>query len=414
MTGPGARPVIADWRAGVERSFVRVRRASFGIGMVGAPLVALAADWQGGWVLSAIFALVFGHSVWAARLGAPLAREIAMDAGIIGLAVWALDTRHLGFLLIYPLAIAILLGHLRLVWTIAGIGVATSALAVLDEVFTSSPTAARIANLWGTPPWSPGEAVALTYLALSGVGIALLVALWQVASNARTVEHDQSQLIRAAAHDLRNAVAVVNGLAEVLVEEHATDEEGDGLHEELLGAISASASEAVAISADLLSLAGHEPDGTAIAVDFDLAGLVTSIAGAHPEVHVEAPPGLTVRSYPQRVGQIVRNLISNAVRHGGPLITTTVAEEGGRVAIRVADNGEGLATDPNQYFATRASTHPEGMGIGLANSVALARAIGARLAYKRHDGHTVFTLSFDDPTSGLPGPDVIAPTPGPD
>ncbi len=98
---------------------------------------------------------------------------------------------------------------------------------------------------------------------------------------------------------------------------------------------------------------------------------------------------------------VVRNLIENALRHGGtaPRIRVTVD----RAALIVEDDGPGIAADDGdrvfKAFWRRQSSDGEGAGIGLALVSRIAERIGARVEVSRSSlGGAKLTVSA---TSGV-------------
>jgi signal transduction histidine kinase len=109
------------------------------------------------------------------------------------------------------------------------------------------------------------------------------------------------------------------------------------------------------------------------------------------------------------VRQILRNLISNALRYGGPNIEVSTSREPGTFVVEVNDDGVGIATeDHERVFVAYERAHqsegqPGSVGLGLTVSRTLAELMGGSLTY-RFDGRSVFRLelpsSIDDSTNG--------------
>lgn len=101
---------------------------------------------------------------------------------------------------------------------------------------------------------------------------------------------------------------------------------------------------------------------------------------------------------PVRVRQIVRNLICNAVRHGGNLIVVE-AKSGAEATLAVSDDGPGLPpgqdlTDLHPFARCDPSTPSPTMGLGLPVSQRLAYLMGGQVTYQRGDRITTFTLTL--------------------
>lgn len=101
----------------------------------------------------------------------------------------------------------------------------------------------------------------------------------------------------------------------------------------------------------------------------------------------------------RHVLQILLNLLANAVRHTQPGGSVTISGErdGGQVAIKVADTGDGIAReDLGRIFEEfyQASNHaPGGIGLGLAISRRLAKMMGGSIEVESELGRgSTFTL----------------------
>ena len=88
------------------------------------------------------------------------------------------------------------------------------------------------------------------------------------------------------------------------------------------------------------------------------------------------------------LSQVVDVLLDNALQHGRGTVTVTARRAGPGVALDVADEGDGLGTDPERAF-TRRSADARGNGIGLALARSLTEAEGGRLVV----GHPGSVLS---------------------
>ncbi len=158
-----------------------------------------------------------------------------------------------------------------------------------------------------------------------------------------------------------------------------------------------------------LSLVPVEADLTEVAAGA-VERLRAQVEDAGLELHVVLPvagsPILPVRVDPDRIAQVVTNLVGNAVRAtaAGGSITVTCRQSGRQALVEVTDTGEGLAVaDLDRVFERfyrvadrRRSLTDSGSGIGLTISRAIARAHHGQLsAASAGLGHgATFTLSL--------------------
>jgi signal transduction histidine kinase len=106
---------------------------------------------------------------------------------------------------------------------------------------------------------------------------------------------------------------------------------------------------------------------------------------------------------PLRLRQIVRNLLTNARRYGGPNVTIEAGRRGtGGIYLQVRDDGVGIpAADRDKVFepyirAGGDAGMPGSIGLGLPVSRRLARLMGGDLTY-RYQGGSVFELTLPEP-----------------
>jgi signal transduction histidine kinase len=146
---------------------------------------------------------------------------------------------------------------------------------------------------------------------------------------------------------------------------------------------------------DLLSLARDTgPRGVPLSITDVVAEVVTAwrpvLKGQGRSLEVIVEEELPVgHSSAAAVRQVIGVLLDNAVTHGAGVVTLSVRDAGGALAIDVADEGAG-PPDPTLLFRRRAEG-PDGHGIGLSLARSLAEADGGRLLLSR-SRPPVFTL----------------------
>jgi len=168
-------------------------------------------------------------------------------------------------------------------------------------------------------------------------------------------------------HDLRNPLQVAEGHLELAAEDC------DSEHVE---AASRTLDRMHRLVDDLLALA-TEGEGTLEIESVDLADLadrcwetVQSKGG-----RLETRTAGTIRADPDRLQQLLENLLGNAVGHAGPDVTVTVGTTA--EGFFVADDGPGIpADDRESVFEWGYTTAEEGTGYGLAIVEAIASTHG--------------------------------------
>lgn len=108
-----------------------------------------------------------------------------------------------------------------------------------------------------------------------------------------------------------------------------------------------------------------------------------------------------------RTRQIIRNLLTNAIRYGGSSIVIAVAAEETSAKVTVKDDGKGVSNldadrifDP-YYRSQHGRSTPDSVGLGLAVARQLARLMGGDVVYRRTAGWTEFEFTLPLPAGDL-------------
>lgn len=215
-------------------------------------------------------------------------------------------------------------------------------------------------------------------------------------------------------HELRNALAAVQGWAEMLTRRKDPTTVPRAAFE-VLDAAEAS----VALINDLLDLSRLDEDrlrpvlrvvDTAAITRHALSRVEPAAAakGVGFRAALPAHP-LLGRTDAQRVEQILLNLLGNAIRHtpDQSVVTVTLEQAGARARLTIADQGVGVPRDQVErvfdIYETKAGEERLGTGLGLPLSRRLARLLGGDLYATPAAGTGgIFTLELPLESPGDP------------
>ena len=133
----------------------------------------------------------------------------------------------------------------------------------------------------------------------------------------------------------------------------------------------------------------------------DVAGEFMPMAAQHDsELRVQlGGEAIEIECDPERVAQVVRILLDNALLHtpAGTGVVVSAARENGQVHLEVSDSGLGIRrqTMPHIFepFFT-SSDRAQGAGLGLAIARELAERMSGELSVRSVPGSTTFTLKL--------------------
>jgi two-component system sensor histidine kinase BaeS len=209
----------------------------------------------------------------------------------------------------------------------------------------------------------------------------------------------ERQFLLAVSHDLRTPLTSIRGFAEAIADGAATD------HAEAAAVIGAEARRLERLVADLLELAKLDARRFSLDVHAVDATEVVGVTaeGFRPELEqhglrlsIELPPAdavPAVRADPDRLSQVVANLVENALKFAATSVQVGVAVDGPDVVLSVTDDGPGIPEDQLarvfDRFATsdRSGARRSGTGLGLAIVAELVGAMGGTVR-AASDGRT--------------------------
>lgn len=273
------------------------------------------------------------------------------------------------------------------------------------------------------------------WVAMGVLSVALVLAVAALVATRRDLRHSRDALAHLRAyheersarpnvlsHELRTPLTVVQGSAELLLEESPGPL--NALQREFVSTIAENSHQVIEMANDLLEEARIESELFNMHPErVEIRQLVRECVRTLRRVH-KAPIRLDSRGAPVHLvvdpalmRQAVTNLINNAARHAGEGVTITVSVLDGEetVTLAVSDDGEGMTPEEKASlfvpFATGGSRRP-GTGLGMMITQRIVELHGGRvlvdsIARRGTTVYLVLPLRWQ-PGAGS-GPDRVAP-----
>lgn len=201
----------------------------------------------------------------------------------------------------------------------------------------------------------------------------------------------KSRFLRSISHELRTPANSILGLTRLMNDPGAAPLSVE--QAEQVGFIRASADDLLSLVNELLDLAKAEAGRfVPAAQDVDLAALLTELGRLTAPllrdgvrmVVPDLPAGAALRTDPDLLRHVLRNLLSNAAKFTADGSVTLAAEPGpDGTSISVTDTGVGMSDEERsrvfeEFFQARTPLHAttKGTGLGLSFAASVAQALG--------------------------------------
>lgn len=389
---------------GVEAGSRRAARqaaALFGLsGVLG--IVALPTHPGHGWVLVGIVAGDFATAAVALGLSRNRRRRpVVALLGIPGFIILGVSTWAFGGLATGTGPFFVLM--------FAWLGLNFSERVVLGHVPLATLTYAVPLVISGAPVEVVGSTLVLVPIAMA-VGLIITGRVRQLGAAREEMAQEErwrAALMASLAHDVRTPLTMIQGALELVTD----DEELHPDHRWLLNGAARQADRIARMSATLLDVERVEGGRLRLSRKrFRLAGAVRpllDLLGA-TEVRIDVDPDLEVDADPDRLEQVIANLVGNALRHGSPPVALTAHRDDGFVTIEVCDHGNGIDSTLAGVLFERFPTGADkqgSVGLGLWSTKLLVEAHGGPLAYRRGNPGAVFSVRLP----AMQPPSVVEP-----
>ena len=217
------------------------------------------------------------------------------------------------------------------------------------------------------------------------------------------LDRARKQFIASASHELRTPIFSLGGFLELLADEDLDEETRRQFLDQIRGQVERMRN----LSVELLDLSRLEagalelrPEPTDVGqLAREVAAEFTPAATRHDsEVTLDLrPEPIELDCDPERVAQVLRILLDNALRHTPPGtgVRVSAARSNGNVRLEVSDQGLGIKRQNMPHIFEPFFTSNEeaqGAGLGLAIARELADRMHGRLSVRSIPGATTFSL----------------------
>jgi len=290
----------------------------------------------------------------------------------------------------------------------------------LEQAFRSSINDARTAVL---------VSIAVTAVSV----LCLLVLGWRVGGQladafareqnalrkTREAVDSRDEILRVVSHDLRNALSVAGGNAQLLAQRIKKQPDAHATHAKHAHYVKVGVDRATQLIESLLDPAsaqsgkftvapGHCTVREILALATTSLEAETSLKGLSLDVRCDAPDEL-VSADRGRIVQVLANIVGNAIKFSPPeeTIRLECVARDEEVIFSVTDAGPGIPPDQvphifDRHWRAPGQTHG-GLGLGLYICLSIVEAHGGRI-WAENDEHGGARISFALPRLGLAPP----------
>jgi signal transduction histidine kinase len=219
-----------------------------------------------------------------------------------------------------------------------------------------------------------------------------------MATRLQETEASNAEFLAMASHEMRTPLALMHNATELLLDEPPRDDETS--RRELLQIVAGNIDRMNRRVSDLLDLARMEAGHVSLRKGpLDIAALAAEVAESvrptlaskEQSLSLDVPAGLPrVIGDPDRIQQVLLNLLTNASRHTPPgtHIDVRAARQGEAVIVEVRDSGSGIPQERLEQLMSgkRRPSGGSGSGLGLIIAQRLVALHGGRMWARSEPG----------------------------
>jgi signal transduction histidine kinase/DNA-binding response OmpR family regulator len=258
------------------------------------------------------------------------------------------------------------------------------------------------------------------FMALFASQAAIAIRNSQLFEHTKSLDRLKSEFVAVVSHEIRTPLTSVRGAVELLGDDryfHNTEQQGKLLH-----IARANAERLLVLIGDILDFSKLEAASLPMTIERQrlepvvtqaTQNLRTLIEERRIQLEVHLTPDLPdVLLDPHRIGQVITNLMSNAIKFSAPegRIEVSAGPAGGTVRVAVRDHGEGIAPQdlPKlfQKFSqvdSAATRRHGGTGLGLVICKGIVEQHGGQISVESRLGEgSTFSFTLPAAAAGIP------------
>jgi len=217
----------------------------------------------------------------------------------------------------------------------------------------------------------------------------------------RQVDVARKEFVATASHELRTPIFSLGGFVELLRDEELDEE----TRREFLDTMAEQVERLQKLAVNLLDLSRLDAGSVELQPEpVDLSALARTIlqefqpavARHEAELELRLPSRVTARCDRERMAQIMRILLDNALRHTpeGTHVTVTAERNNGAAELTVADDGPGLVDEHQVFDRFYTGDAQRGAGLGLAIARELAERMDGSIRTAHRPAGAAFTVKL--------------------
>ncbi|HEY7704688.1 MAG TPA: HAMP domain-containing sensor histidine kinase [Acidimicrobiia bacterium] len=270
---------------------------------------------------------------------------------------------------------------------------------------------AAVAALFGIRlATSTGDGLLLNVATTAVAALIVVRQVIAVRERRELLERQRDDLVASVSHELRTPLTSIQGYSQLLSSSWGSFSDQD--RQRMVDTIGDEATHLGRIVSDLIDVARDRMQNVKLDRSLQSASTLVEEAAAmgsgDRRVELDLVDGAKVDADPDRIQQVLVNLINNAERYGRSRVKVTTTRDGGQIWFAVHDDGEGV---PLKYQADiwerfergahRFDATVPGSGIGLSVARDLLAAHGTTIAYRQSDllGGACFEFPLPEATA---------------